>query len=334
MYTVKEFNEYSEYFEDFKEFAGKLYANDPYWSESVDDLPEELETRFFLVFKDEKIAGRTCGIINPAIEYLGERAGLIGCYECMNDPVASSHLLDGISSFFKNQKFTYLIGPMNGSTWHRYRITKPNEIKPFFLDNYHKSWYYDQFISNGYSAISKYYSTKIENLDVSYDRIDNSENRFKEKGVIVRPLDINNYNSELNLIYSVCIESFKTNFLYTPIAFEEFSKMYIKVQKFIDPDFVYIAEDSAKIPKGFVFAINNLYEKEKQSIVLKTVAIKPEQAIKGLGTILVGKIHQKAYEKNYDEVIHPLMYQDNISRHIFSDHAEPIHTYVLFGKNI
>ena len=334
MYTIKEFCEDSELLDAFKVFAKNLYANDPFWSEGVDDIPEDFEKRFFLVLDGKRVVGRACGIINPGIKYLEARTGLVGCYECENDTEASACLLDAIAAYLRRHKCVFAIGPMDGTTWHKYRITVPSRVEPFFLDNYHKKWYYKHFKLFGFYVVAKYYSSKFERLDLSCDKVVNHEDYFRELGIGIRQLNLGDYMCELKRIYSICIRSFRNNFLYTPISFEILCKLYSNVKGFIDPQLVWIAEDSRKEPVGFSFSVRNLFALPRKSLVVKTVAIHPDPAIKGLGTLLVEKAHEAAQQRAYDEVIHPLMHEKNISRHILSEGAKTVHTYVLFGKKL
>jgi len=102
----------------------------------------------------------------------------------------------------------------------------------------------------------------------------------------------------------------------------------------MNPDYVLLAEDDNGVLLGFIFAVDNLYEKSKRSLVIKTVAIRPDSRSRGLGTLLVEKIYKQAFESGYDQVIHALMYQGNESMNIKTDAAQVFRTYHLYGKSV
>ena len=331
MYEIKSFDSSSRLLEDFKKFPQMLYKKDPFYIPKPESYP--VNTEFFLVYKDSEIAGRIATIINPEIEYKNYNVGLLGFYECIEDEDVSALLFEAAKESLKNKGIDFIIGPMNGSSWQNYRVTLNSSTAPFFLDNYNKPWYEQQFSENDFSIIANYTSTKTTKLNKDYKRIDKFKKIFSQKGINIRSIDLNNFENELKKIYEISIKSFKNNFLYTPISYEEFVQMYLKIKNFTNPDFVLIAE-SINIPLGFIFAIDNIFEKEKKSLIAKSLAVIPDKNVKGIGSLLTEIIHKTANEQGYDEVIHALMHEENISANILANNSEMIRQYVLFGRKI
>ena len=316
----------------FKEFAGALYLNDIYWMKNEDVYPKE--AKYFLVYKDNKIIGRACGIINPEISYQNKKTCLIGFYECSDDFHASKILFEAVEDYFRENGFEYLIGPMNGSTWCKYRITEPATNPPFMLDNYHKSWHLSHFVENGFVPIARYLSTKTDNLDKSYARLEKFEKRYSEKGIKIRHIKLNEFPDEMRNIFDISLKSFKNNFLYSKISFDEFLSLYSRVKEIVNPEFVFIAEDARHKALGFIFAINDIFSRDKKSLVIKTVATIPGNKGRGIGSLLVEKIHKTAFEKGYETIFHALMYEKSPSTRILSGNTSIYHTYLLFGKEL
>jgi hypothetical protein len=229
---------------------------------------------------------------------------------------------------FDTIKNTYdkrLIGPINGSTWQKYRVTLPSSNPPFFLDNYNKQYYAEMFEANGFKPLAYYTSTVCKDLNKDNSRDERFEKIMSEKGVTVRKFD-----NDLRAVYDISVKSFTNNLLYTPISYEEFEQMYQPVLPLMNPDWVLIAEDKNKAPIAFVFALDNLFERNKKSLIIKTLAKLPDCGIKGLGAYLTEKLHKQAFGLGYDEIIHALMHQENISANILADGAELLHEYVLY----
>ncbi len=287
----------------------------------------------FKVYKDGAVAGKIIAIINPDMKYKGYKVGLCGYYECIDDNETAKQLFDQVSEFHRKNGVNYLIGPMNGSTWQSYRVTEPPVNIPFFLDNKSENWHKDQFVQNGFEIIAKYFSTKIQKNDRKYKRIEKFKKVFSEKGIRIRSINLKDFEADLRKIYDISIKSFKNNFLYTPVTYEEFSDMYIKAKDYVDPEFVLLAENESEAV-GFIFAVDDLLNKNQKALIIKSLAVVPGSQSRGLGSILTEMVHKTAFENGYQHIIHALMYENNASRNILSEGTSVYQRYLLFGKEI
>lgn len=335
MYELLSFNYDDKQINAFKEYAIKLYSDDIYWTKIDESYPDEYVTKFFLVKDKDITIGRACAIINPGITYKNKKTGLIGFFECNDNYNACRLLFDGIIEYYKTLDINYIIGPLNGSTWKSYRLTELSDNPPFFLDNYHKPWYSQQFKDYGFDVIAQYSSTKIEvgkrNIK---KRVTKFKDHFEQKGIKIRAISQAFFEDDLKKIYDICIESFKNNFLYTDISYRKFYQMYNDLKFFMDPELSLIAEDEDGTPCGFIFTMDNMFDQDKKSLVIKSVGTLQSPKYRGIGTFLVEKIHSDTVKKHYDYVIHALMYEDNVSSNVLSNYSELYHRYSLYGKDI
>lgn len=318
--------------DDFIKLPQLIYENDPFYVVKQENIPSS--AALFSVLKDEEIISRACVIYNPELSYKNKKTVQIGFFESKDDINAAAFLIENIKIYCQKEGFEYLIGPINGSTWQKYRITLPSQNPPFFLDNYNKPYYQKLFEQTGFSTISRYTSTVYHNLNSDFSRLERFETIFDKKNIMIRNFDVSNFEKELTKIYEISVKSFKDNFLYTPISFEDFISMYSAIKSLINPEWVLIAEDKEENPLGFIFGVDNIFDKNKKSLVLKTLAKVPLSSIKGLGTYLTEKLHQKAFEKGYDEIIHALMYEENVSANIMGSDSELLHEYLLYGVEL
>ena len=289
------------------------------------------KTEYFTVFKNKRLVGRSAAIINPNLSYKNVKTGLVGLYKCENDDQAAEMLLKTVEEFLKKQGCEYVIGPIDGSTWHKYRFAE-SEGGEFFLDVSNPAWYPEQFLKAGYEPISKYYSSRGDVHTNEFSRVQSFVERFKSRGVTIRSINAENFDAEIHAIYEISTASFKSNFLYTPIAFEEVAAMYAPLKSIFDPRFMLIAENAEKRPLAFIFALQDMLSKDGKKLIIKTVAAIPESEARGLGTLLVEIIHERAAEHGFTEIIHALMHESNTSMNIMS--GEIFRRYVLFGKSL
>ena len=76
-------------------------------------------------------------------------------------------------------------------------------------------------------------------------------------------------------------------------------------------------------------AIRNRREK---SLIIKTLAQIPDYKYRGIGSYLTEYMHKKAKDAEYDNIIHALMHENNVSANILS--GELYHEYKLYGVKI
>ena len=313
----------SDNVQEFLDFPKALYVNDPFYTTKSEDV-SDCEKLFVVKEGDETLA--RAGLI-----YANNRAQ-IGFFEAENNLQAVKFLFDEIKNYARKKGYTYLIGPLNGSTWKKYRVTLPSNNPPFLLDNYNKPYYAEMFEKCGFETIANYTSTICRNLDREYPRLKKFENIFKQKGVKIRLFDPQNFDRDIRKIYEVSVKSFVNNFLYTPIIYEDFYKMYEPVKGFLNPEWILIAENETGEAIAFLFGFDNLYNKSQKSLILKTLAQVPIYKYKGIGSYLIEFLHYKANLNGYDNVIHALMHENNVSANILA--GELYHKYKLYGVKL
>jgi GNAT superfamily N-acetyltransferase len=87
---------------------------------------------------------------------------------------------------------------------------------------------------------------------------------------------------------------------------------------------------------GFIFAVPDLKQAERgrpiDTVIVKTLAVLPERANAGLGSLLLATCQCTASRLGYARAIHALMHEQNISRSLSRRYAQPMRHYALFGR--
>ena len=229
-----------------------------------------------------------------------------------------------------------VVGPMDGNTWHSYRlVTKSDGRAPFLLEPQNPPDWPRYFRAAGWQSLARYTSSEIDlSVEAASAAIDRVARRLSSGGVTIRHLEPEDFEQELQRIYDVSIVSFQDNFLYSPISFEEFATMYQKVKPLLVPELSLLAEDRRSRPVGFVFALPEP-SAPRETVVVKTLAVLPERRFAGLGSLLVERVHHAAREMGFDRAIHALQHQDNSSTKISSRHeAKVFREYTLYEKHL
>jgi len=282
--------------------------------------------------------------------YPDQRLGLIGHYGACNTK-AAAQLLQLACDQLIIHGCTMAIGPIDGNTWQQYRfITEWGNEPLFFLEPNNPNDWPSHFTDNGFTVLAQYFSTI--NPDLSQYRLEHDHRlvkvaeRAEARGIKISPLRLDCFESELHQIYNIILASFNRNFLYTPINEANFRAMYYPLRPYIQPELILIAE-RADQPIGFIFALPDLLQGQPHpeqgrrsdqaidTIIIKTVAIHPDYQTMGLGSLLVARCQEIAYDLGYKRAIHALMHETNDSRKISRrSETQTIRRYALLMRRL
>jgi GNAT superfamily N-acetyltransferase len=294
----------------------------------------------------ESASGRPsarCGLWwNATAQVAGQPTGIVGHYHA-EDAAAGAQMLEFACNRLQRQGCRLAIGPMDGSTWRRYRLVTDRVIDgqesqpPFFLEPDNPDDWPQHFLAAGFAPIARYHSALGTNLSIRFPGADAAASRFEAEGGTLRALRMGQFEEELRRMYALSGESFRNSPFFTALAWEEFQTMYSKLRDRVRPELVLLAERAGKL-MGLLFAIPDLLQAARQrnidTVIIKSLAVHPDFARAGLGTLLGDRCHQIAYESGFRRVIHALMsdgnYSDHISRHV----ASAFRRYALFGKDL
>lgn len=294
--------------------------------------------QIILLENNVEIAKATCYIKNtPQVN--GKDIGTIGDFETNNEENGIK-LLEKCEEVLRKNGVDFIVGPMNGNTWKKYRTVKFSNGEPeFLLENVNSMDFNQMFLKAGFEEIYTYTSTKGLIKDAYESEILNVlESRIAEENIVIRKFDKNNYIAELRKIYNVSVKSFNKNPLYTPIKEEEFINQYEPYIKMIDEDIILIAEkEGTEI--AFVFCIpdfNGLrIEGKLNTLILKTIAVLPEYEELAIGNIMLRRIANIAQAKQFQKWIFAFMYSNNTSQKMAKrNNTEIIREYALYGKEL
>ncbi|MCW8962575.1 MAG: GNAT family N-acetyltransferase [Gammaproteobacteria bacterium] len=270
-------------------------------------------------------------------EHDAYQLGAIGHYASVDDSSAET-LLQYACKRLQEQGCQLAVGPMDGNTWRSYRfVTDAGSEPAFFLEPENPKEYPDQWLASGFEPLATYTSAINPDLSEKDARIEKALKRFNDRGVRIRSLRLDDFDKELETIYAISVMSFRDNYLYTPIDKNEFIEQYQKVKPYVQPELTFIAEIDGRAV-AFLFAIPDLAQAQRgerpDTVIIKTVAVLPERASRGLGSLLVGYAQYVAHEAGFKRAIHALMHETNISGNISAHYATTMRRYTLFGKQL
>jgi L-amino acid N-acyltransferase YncA len=225
---------------------------------------------------------------------------------------------------------------MDGNTWRRYRfIAERGSEPPFFLEPDNPDAWREQFERAGFRVMATYTSALTGDLTQEDPRVDTTAAKLRSEGVTIRPFDVANAEAELRELFRLSLESFRANYLYSPIDEAEFLDQNRRALPFVVPDLVLMAERGRRLV-GFAFALPDVLQRQRRNavdtVIIKTVAVSPTMANHGLGGLLVGLVQRKAREQGFRRAIHALMHEQNVSQQISRRYAHTIRRYALYVR--
>lgn len=268
--------------------------------------------------------------------YGEHRVGLIGHYAA-RDACTAARLLRHACAELRRHGRTLAIGPMDGNTYQRYRfITERGTAPPFMLEPDNPADWPAHFLVNGFGPLARYCSVLQERIDPPDDRLARIARRQEDAGIRIRTLDLARFDADVRALYAVVAASFARNLLHTPITEEAFVAQQAALRSFVIPGLVLIAERAGQ-PVGMLFGLPDWLEGQRTprvtTAILKTVAVRPEYAGRGLVAALLARAMEAARALGYTRVIHALMHEDNRSLRLSEQYGTAVmRRYTLFAR--
>jgi L-amino acid N-acyltransferase YncA len=265
----------------------------------------------------------------------GHTVGVIGHYAA-EDAAASGRLLDHACDELGARGCTTAIGPMDGTTWRRYRLlTDRGGEPPFFLEPDNPDEWPDYFLAAGFQPFARYFSALCDDLARTDPRMARVEARMERAGVRIRRLEPARFEAELAAIHALSLVSFQDNLLYSSISLSAFVEQYRPLAAILRPEMVLLAEKEGALA-GFVFALPDLLQARRgqpvDTAIVKTAAVLPGREFAGLGGLLVARAHVAAAALGYRRAIHALMHESNESRSLSAHYGRPFRGYTLYAR--
>lgn len=267
----------------------------------------------------------------PALR--NERVGLIGHYAAQDSRAAAEILGDACLALLA-QGCSVAVGPMDGSTWRRYRLlSERGDAPPFFLEPDNPDDWPSQFEAAGFHALAHYYSSINEDNARCKDHSALTK-RLERAGYSLRPLASHDMEAELGRLWQLSSEAFRDNFLYVPISEAEFLGLYTPLLTQVRPELVVIMEWQGT-PVAFCLALPDLLQAKRgqpvDTVIIKSIAVQQAHRGKGLAAVMLAQINKAARTLGMHRTIHALMHEDNASRLLDRPVMRDFRRYTLYA---
>lgn len=269
--------------------------------------------------------GASCRVYRDAPSWDG-RTAAIGNFRC-DSAQAGEALLREAAAMLRHEGYAALLGPMDGDTWHSYRVVVESDgSAPFTMEPVSGAHDSAAFGASGFVPVSSYVSTRATLADAI-----GPDAPVTVDGVTVTPWDGQGADRLIGGLFDMSGTSFAEKAFFKPITRSAFLELYQPLLPAIDPRLVFFARDQNGLI-GFLFGLPNLAEgRQPGTAILKTYAsVRP-----GVGHLLADTFHRAARDCGFTDVIYALMHLDNISLDRSRRHAGRVfRRYALMGRRL
>ena len=357
--AVSEIDDESQQAELYWQIIQKVYRNDPNYvwpsRSSVTQLlgrcrPRE-EKAFFVAQVDNRPVATVCCRFFPSVDPQ-QNWGAIGTFESLDDTTAVTALLGEATAWLYQQGAVQIVGPMDGDTWHRYRLNVgPYDEAPFLMEPHNPEYYPRLWEQAGFSPLERYHSKRLEDVTLVVERFQPIYARLQQKGYGLQRFDLRHFDRELRRLYELSLEIFAQNKLYRDISWEQFRVLYEPMKSVIDSRLAWFATSPEGEDVGFMFAIHdyhaalvamrgksNLLAKMRfvlnrhkaKAINLKSMGVVPGHRRSGIGVALVCEVYRQMLAMGYKRANLCLIHDDNPSSRLDGGLATILRRYCLY----
>lgn len=312
--------EVREDLEAFLRLPERVYAGDPFYIPTRrEDVLATLRgaQKFWVALEGGEPVARVAAWRSPSL-------GILGLFEALDGhPEAVAKLFREAAGWLDRET---VVGPMDGDTWHRYRVNVgPFDEPPFLGEPYNPPYYEALWTANGFSVLERYSSKRVDPAAVVVF-LEDKRNTALAAGYRLRSLDRGRFRDELRTIYELSRRIFDRNFLYSEISEDDFLRLYDGAERLIDPELVLFAHAPDGEPAGFLFA----YPDRGGAVDFKTLGVLPGHRRSGVAAALFYEGHRRAAEKGFRIANHCLFKEGNPSGDLDGGAGSLLRTYHLY----
>jgi GNAT superfamily N-acetyltransferase len=264
--------------QDLKRFIDlpyRLHARDPVWvpplrrdvesllSRSKNPFFEHAEAEYFLAERDGQVVGRIAAISNRLHnETHGDQVGFFGFFESIHDQAVASALLDAASGWCRERNHDVLRGPASFSVNDECGLLVDGFQSPPTLMMPHNPPYYIELLERAGFTKAKdllvYQGGSEERYVPVPERLARGTELIRQRqGITLRPLDVKNFQREVERIKELYNAAWEKNWGFVPMTEHEIDHLAEQFKPVVIPEMVPMAEKDGKLI-GFGIALPDL----------------------------------------------------------------------------
>lgn len=192
------------------------------------------------------------------IDFHGERTGLFGFFDSIDDPGAAQALLEAAESFLRSRGMSRMIGPMNFTTNDEVGVlVREFDSPPYLMMPYNFPYYDGLLRSRGLEKAADLYAYRFDYRRgemPEFVRRVNARLRRSSGRIRARKLDMKRFDSELEIVKKIYNSAWEENWGFVPMTDGEIDHMASTLKPLVDPRLVHFAFVDDE-PAGLILAL-------------------------------------------------------------------------------
>ncbi|MBN2361876.1 MAG: hypothetical protein JXR83_20665 [Deltaproteobacteria bacterium] len=366
MIAVHQVTVASKWARAYRQLARELYAADPGAPPAVSGRSDAATDdrhpffgygrgRRFIAVDGTRPVARVAAYLNPtARDRLGAAVGFVGHFEAQRDAAAARLALDAACAWLADQGVAKVVGPVDFSIWHRYRLVSGgSDGAPFFLEPHNRPYYHELFEAGGFVPEHHYVSHRVVDPVAIVEKGRAAGERLRRAGYSLRPFDRRRFDAELRLLHQLSGRTFVDNAYYTACPYEEFCDLCAGLRQALPAGFAWFAHAPDGLAAGFVLGLPDLAgplramrgrsglngaarfwwaRRRVDTNIARALGVVPEHRLGGLGSWLLGAQQEQALRRGLTRTIHAPTIADQPARRLAPGGAQPLRSYTLYCR--
>ncbi len=235
---------------------------------------------------------------------------------------------EALQSYVQRVGAREIIGPVNGTTWFPYRLRTDSHPLHFAWEPARQPELERFLRATGFETIAHYHSVCTEGLRKYIQDTERDYRSVLERGFKIEELDVGKLTiKDIQELYQLASDGFADNYLFHPISFEAFYKIYL-YGKSGQTTYLSVVRDSKQ--QAVAFAMAFVQDKE---LVYKTATTHRSHRRQGMSNALFHAIGSKYAADLSDRYISALVFK-GLTSESYAAHGNEVwrHTYVLLRR--
>jgi GNAT superfamily N-acetyltransferase len=257
---------------EFIELPYTLYRHDAFWVPPLRIAVKELldrkkhpfyanaDAEFYVAKQNGRVVGRIAAIVDRAHNrFHEESAGFFGFFECVNDAAVAEALLTRARQWCEDRGAKFLRGPVSPSTNYECGLLIDGfDSSPMVMMPYNFRYYPELMDRAGLVKAKDLLAYKSNANTIDMGKIGRVADRVLAKqGVKVRPIDMKNFQREVERVWDVYGRAWERNWGFVPMSKEEFLLMGKEMKQILKPELVLMGEIGDRLV-GFALALPDI----------------------------------------------------------------------------
>lgn len=256
---------------------------------------------------------------------------------CLPEPLWNESRLQEFSKlmdqWFVKRGISKVVGPYYYTTYFPYRMRVDQDEVSYSWEPKQPSYELKFMRSMGHDFHEIYYTNFLDGFGDFGKKGKKELDQYLQDGFVFKPIDVQNIDHEIKVLYELSMKGFTENYLFAPIPFELFKELYVPSFKNADLRMSCIMYSPDGKPAGFNFTFH-----EEDRAVIKSLCVSPEFRGKGLfnASVCYGILKIWEFHPEVKHVVTALVHEKNAASKKVANSSgnDRRHEYALLMKEL